>query len=185
MTARLPVYILIDTSGSMRGERIEKVMSMIRTFITELCEAEGTRESVWISIITYSQKPVERVSLSPVHTVELEESYEVNGVSNTWSALQFVEEHAFTEIDNRSSLEEQGDFAPILFFFADGMATDVQPMDLDRQKVAWGEKIFLSIGEDYDSEYTSLCTKHVSLEEYHGSMVDSLLWIQQDLSGSM
>ena len=125
------------------------------------------------------------MSLVPVHTIELNDLYETKGLSNTWSALQFVEEHAFTEIDNRSTLEERGDFAPILFFFADGLATDVQPTNLDWQKVAWGEKVFLSIGEDYDSQYTSLCTKHVSLEEYQGSMVDFLLWIQQDLLRSV
>ena len=46
MSARLPVYILIDTSGSMRGQRIEKVMSMVQTFIEELCQEEGTKDSV-------------------------------------------------------------------------------------------------------------------------------------------
>ena len=104
MTARLPVYILIDTSGSMRGERIEKVMSMILSFIEELCQEEGTKDSVWVSIITYSGEPVEQVSLVPVHTIGLNDLYETKGLSNTWSALQFVEEHAFTEIDNRSTL---------------------------------------------------------------------------------
>lgn len=185
MSARLPIYILIDTSGSMRGERIEKVMSTVRTFVAELCQEDGTKDSVWASIITYSEKPVEQVSLVPIHTIELGELYETKGISNTWSALRFVEEHACTEIDNRSALEEQGDFAPILFFFADGLATDVPPTNLDWQKVPWGEKVFLSIGEDYDSEYTSLCTKHVSLEEYQGSMMDFLLWIQQDLLSSL
>lgn len=182
MNARLPVYILIDTSGSMNGERIEKVMSTIRLFVSELCQEDGTKDSVWIGITTYSDRPIERVSLTPVHTIDLDCSYETKGISNTWSALQFVEEQAHNEIHNRFALEERGDFAPILFFFADGLATDVKPAELGWQKVDWAKKIFLSIGEDYDSEYTELCTKHVSLETYQGSMVDFLLWIQQDVS---
>lgn len=183
MTARLPVYILIDTSGSMSGERIEKVMSAVRAFIAELCREDGTRESVWMSIISYSDVPTEHVSLSPVYTLNLDHSYETKGISNTWSALQFVEEQAHKEVNNRSALEEHGDFAPMFFFFADGLATDEQPINSDWKKVDWGGKIFFSIGEDYDVEYTSLCTKHIALEEYQGSMVDFLLWIQQDLSG--
>ena len=49
---RLPVYILIDTSGSMFGEPIEAVKVGLNDMVATLRQDPYALETVWISIIT-------------------------------------------------------------------------------------------------------------------------------------
>lgn len=53
---RLPVYILIDISSSMRGEPIEAVKAGINTLLNSLCQDPYALETVWLSLITYNSK---------------------------------------------------------------------------------------------------------------------------------
>ena len=48
MSRRLPVYILIDTSGSMRGEPIQSVNSGLQNMLSTLKQDPFALESVWI-----------------------------------------------------------------------------------------------------------------------------------------
>lgn len=50
---RLPVYLLIDTSGSMRGESIHSVNVGVQAMLSALRQDPYALESVHISIITY------------------------------------------------------------------------------------------------------------------------------------
>ena len=52
MARRLPVYLLIDTSGSMKGEPIESVKVGIETMLSTLRNDPYALETVNISIIT-------------------------------------------------------------------------------------------------------------------------------------
>ena len=185
MTARLPVYILLDTSGSMSGTRIQRVLELCSNFCTQLCQETGTKDTVWLSVITYSETSTTQIPLSPIHEIQLPISYSTNGLSNTWSALNYLEKQASEEISFRSSLDEQGDFKPLLLFFTDGLSTDVQPTDETWREIDWSQTIFFSIGPDADPIYNSLFSKNISLEEYHGSMIEFLCWIQQGLSHSI
>ena len=54
MTARrLPVYLLLDTSGSMRGEPIESVNIGLRAMMASLRQNPHALESVYLSIVTF------------------------------------------------------------------------------------------------------------------------------------
>ena len=55
MARRLPVYLLIDTSGSMKGEPIESVKVGIETMLSTLRNDPYALETVNISIITYDK----------------------------------------------------------------------------------------------------------------------------------
>ena len=55
MARRLPVYLLIDTSGSMKGEPIESVKVGIETMLNTLRKDPYALETVNISIITYDR----------------------------------------------------------------------------------------------------------------------------------
>ncbi len=53
---RLPVYLVIDTSGSMRGESIHSVNVGIQAMLSALRQDPYALESVHISIITYDNE---------------------------------------------------------------------------------------------------------------------------------
>lgn len=185
MRARLPIYILLDTSGSMVGARIQRVLDLCTDFCTHLCQEVGTKESVWISVITYSDTAKTQIPLSPIHSIQMPNSYSTKGLSNTWSALRYLEKQASEEIRFRASLDEQGDFKPLLLFFTDGLSTDVQPPDDAWKQIDWSQTVFFSIGPDVDPLYNPLFSKQIALEEYHGTMMEFLCWIQQGLSHSI
>jgi uncharacterized protein YegL len=52
---RLPVYLLIDTSGSMKGEPIESVKVGIESMLATLRQDPYALETVHISIITFDK----------------------------------------------------------------------------------------------------------------------------------
>ena len=51
---RLPVYLLLDTSGSMYGEPIEAVKNGVQTLISTLRGDPYALETAYISIITFN-----------------------------------------------------------------------------------------------------------------------------------
>ncbi len=62
---RLPVYLLIDTSGSMRGESIHSVNVGVQAMLSALRQDPYALESVHISIITYDNEAREYVPSLP------------------------------------------------------------------------------------------------------------------------
>ena len=54
---RLPVYLLLDTSGSMRGEPIQALKVGVQSLISSLRQDPHALESVHVSIITFDAKP--------------------------------------------------------------------------------------------------------------------------------
>ena len=63
---RLPVYLVIDTSGSMRGESIHSVNVGIQAMLSALRQDPYALESVHISIITYDNEAREFIPLTPL-----------------------------------------------------------------------------------------------------------------------
>ena len=61
---RLPIYLLIDTSGSMMGEPIEAVKQGIRTLITELKGDPQAVETAYLSVITFDSHARQLVPLT-------------------------------------------------------------------------------------------------------------------------
>ena len=50
---RLPVYLLLDTSGSMTGEPIEAVKNGVETLLSTLRQDPYTLETAFVSVITF------------------------------------------------------------------------------------------------------------------------------------
>ncbi|MFZ4767744.1 MAG: vWA domain-containing protein, partial [Roseimicrobium sp.] len=64
---RLPVYLVLDTSGSMRGEPIQALKVGVQSLISTLRQDPHALESVHVYIITYDA--VARV-ISPLQSLE-------------------------------------------------------------------------------------------------------------------
>jgi uncharacterized protein YegL len=68
---RLPVYILLDTSGSMRGEPIHSVNVGLQSMLSALRQDPYALESVHLSIITFDLEAKVYLSLTPLDQVQL------------------------------------------------------------------------------------------------------------------
>lgn len=61
---RLPVYILLDTSGSMYGEPIEAVKNGVQVLVSTLRSDPYALETAYLSVITFNSTAQQDVPLT-------------------------------------------------------------------------------------------------------------------------
>ncbi len=123
---RLPVYLLIDTSGSMWGEPIEAVNNGIRVMVSTLRQDPHALETVHISIITFDANAKVVVPLTPLDQLQVPEiTTPRSGPTHLGQALETLGQQIRAEI-RKSTLERKGDWAPYLFVMTDGKPSDIQ-----------------------------------------------------------
>ena len=88
---RLPVYFLLDTSGSMRGEPILALNNAFSGMIKSLITNTNAIESLLISIITFDREVKEIVSLTKLESFQLPEIIcPASGPTNMGEALSLL-----------------------------------------------------------------------------------------------
>lgn len=123
---RLPVYILIDTSGSMKGEPIESVKVGLSDMVATLRQDPYALETVWISIITYDKEVKQIVPLTALEDLQLPNIViPESGPTFTGLALKVLCEKYDTEV-HLSTPQQKGDWMPLLFLLTDGKPSDIQ-----------------------------------------------------------
>ena len=70
---RLPVYILIDTSTSMRGEPIAAVENGLKALMDSLNKDPYALETVCLSVITYNTQAEQILPLTEVYKIRIPE----------------------------------------------------------------------------------------------------------------
>ena len=70
---RLPVYFLLDTSGSMYGEPIQALNNALSGMINTLRSDAQALDSLWISIVTFDREVREIVPLTELVNFQLPE----------------------------------------------------------------------------------------------------------------
>lgn len=161
---RLPVYLLIDTSVSMKGEPIESVRIGIEAMLNTLRQDPYALETVNISIITYDTNVNQLLPLTPIYELQMPEiTTQDSGPTHLGSALEILLEKVEKEV-KKCTNERAGDRVPKLFIFTNGQNTDDTPCNqlISRVKSSLLETIVCYIvGQKPKTDYLKLLTNDV------------------------
>ena len=119
---RLPVYLLLDTSGSMYGEPIEAVKNGVQTLISTLRSDPYALETAYISIITFNSTAQQDVPLTELSAFQ-QPNITAGGCTALGEALQLLSQKIKTEV-TKTTAEVKGDWRPLVFIMTDGEPTD-------------------------------------------------------------
>lgn len=119
---RLPIYFLLDTSSSMRGEPIKALKNGIELMITTLRRDPYALETAYLSIIVYNSTANKIVPLTELFLIHLPE-IEAKGRSCLGEGLKLLSQ-SIEEDTVKSTNEQKGDWKPLVFIMTDGGSTD-------------------------------------------------------------
>jgi uncharacterized protein YegL len=136
---RLPIYIVIDTSGSMNGEPIASVNVGLQAMVHALRQDPHALDSVHLSLITFDNEVKEIFPLTPLDQVQIPEiGCPKSGATNLGAALKLAVESIEKNV-KRSTAEQKGDWRPMLFLMTDGAPSDTACFNEMVTKIRHGE----------------------------------------------
>jgi uncharacterized protein YegL len=148
-TRRLPVYLLLDVSGSMNGDPIEAVRQGMKTLLGELKGDPQALETVWISVITFGSTAQKAVPLTEL-ILAREPELVAGGSTALGAALRLLKSSIDQEV-RKTTAEQKGDWKPLVFLMTDGAPTDDWEGPADELKRARaGNVIALAAGAGAD-----------------------------------
>lgn len=153
---RLPVYILIDVSGSMEGQPIQAVQSNLEALFDEVANDRRLAETAYLSVIIFANDVQQIVPLSAAGTISLPDLGAMtaqHGMTATGDALVKLCECVDAEVQ-KSSGAHTGDYRPVVVMLTDGksnkgsLSAGIECM----RKRHWGRVILAAAGEDASDE---------------------------------
>jgi uncharacterized protein YegL len=121
-TRRLPIYLLLDTSGSMMGNNIEAVNEGVKLLTSQLKKDPMALETAYLSVITFDSDARQLIPLTAINDF-IPPKIEARGATSLGAALKVLNEALDREVRGNSP-EVKGDYKPLVFLMTDGRPTD-------------------------------------------------------------
>ncbi len=134
---RLPVYLLLDCSSSMTGQPIEQVRQGLRALLDDLSTEPMAIETVYLSVITFNSTAQQVIPLTELMQFK-EPQIQASGATALGAALLLLTDCLEKEV-RKNTINQKGDWKPLVFLMTDGMPTDAWEVAADtlkQQKIA-------------------------------------------------
>ncbi len=180
---RLPVYLLLDTSGSMYGEPIEAVKNGMQVLISTLRQDPYALETAYLSVITFDSSARQASPLTELSAFQQPE-LKANGCTVLGEALALLARKADEEV-TKTTMEKKGDWKPLVFIMTDGEPTDDISKGLaEFKKRKWGMVVACAAGARANTDILKKITENVvSLDTADNATIKAFFkWVSDSVS---
>ena len=184
---KLPVYLLLDTSGSMYGEPIEAVKNGVQVLVSTLRSDPYALETAYLSIITFNNTAQQVTPLTELANFQ-QPNIDASGCTALGEALSLLANKVDQEV-TKTTTDVKGDWKPLVFIMTDGVPTDdIRKGLVEFRKRKFGMIVACAAGQGADTTVLKQITECVvSLDTADSATIKSFFkWVSASVSaGSM